>query len=252
MKKEDHILRRVFIVAGLLLLLLISSAAKRNIEKNAEAEKSINDAGPTEVSSQAQEPEATQSETGTTEDEPTATYTITFTGSWSEMTHPIDFPSNPHFSPLVAVTHNQDFNLFRVKEPATSGIQSMAETGKTKLLLDEIMSGSKGANLAVATGSRIDSPGITSIQIMASQEHNLISLVSMIAPSPDWFVALSDIQLYDANSGWLDSSAVTLGSFDAGTDSGETYTSEDLPSENQVITEIKSPPPFASISIMKN
>ena len=45
----------------------------------------------------------------------------------------------------------------------------------------------------------------------------------MISPSPDWFVGVSGMALY-ANGRWRDDVVVELLGFDAGTDSGTTYT----------------------------
>ena len=51
-----------------------------------------------------------------------------------------------------------------------------------------------------------------------------VSVTSMIAPSPDWFVGVSSLDLCQ-NGSWADEQEVTLYGYDAGTDSGITYTS---------------------------
>ena len=53
-----------------------------------------------------------------------------------------------------------------------------------------------------------------------------VSIVSMLAPSPDWFVGASDLPLC-VDGKWRDEVAVDLVVFDAGTDSGATFTSPD-------------------------
>ena len=52
----------------------------------------------------------------------------------------------------------------------------------------------------------------------------LVTLVSMIAPSPDWFVGVSSLSLLEEGS-WLGSVVVELFAYDAGTDGGVIYTS---------------------------
>jgi len=58
-----------------------------------------------------------------------STYTVTFASSWSVTSHPVDFPSNAHFSGLIGATHNNQVVFWREGELASAGIQNMAETG---------------------------------------------------------------------------------------------------------------------------
>ncbi|MFL7794766.1 MAG: spondin domain-containing protein, partial [Anaerolineae bacterium] len=55
-----------------------------------------------------------------------------------------------------------------------------------------------------------------------------VSVVTMIAPSPDWFVGVSALNLLE-DGVWVDEKVVELFPYDAGTDSGVSYTSPDLP-----------------------
>lgn len=50
-----------------------------------------------------------------------------------------------------------------------------------------------------------------------------MSLVTMIGPSPDWFVGLSGIDLCTTNCTWAEEAYYDLFPYDAGTDSGITY-----------------------------
>jgi spondin-1 len=60
-------------------------------------------------------------------------------------------------------------------------------------------------------------------------QHHLVSLVSMIYPSPDWFVGVSGLELCLANGSWVEQKILNLFPVDAGTDSGQTYISPDQP-----------------------
>ena len=50
----------------------------------------------------------------------------------------------------------------------------------------------------------------------------------MIAPSPDWFVGVSALSLLE-DGAWVDEKVIELFPYDAGTDSGASYTSPNLP-----------------------
>ena len=52
----------------------------------------------------------------------------------------------------------------------------------------------------------------------------------MIAPSPDWFVGITGMSLY-GDEGWIEERVVDLYPYDAGTDSGTSYTSPNEPTE---------------------
>jgi hypothetical protein len=56
--------------------------------------------------------------------------------------------------------------------------------------------------------------------------HPLVSLVAMIAPSPDWFTGAADINLIE-NGAWAKSRTLKLIAYDAGGDDGRTYTAAD-------------------------
>ena len=65
-------------------------------------------------------------------------------------------------------------------------------------------------------------------EIDVSQSYPLVTLVSMIAPSPDWFVGVSAVPLYQ-DGRWADERRFDLDPWDAGTDGGITFLSPDLP-----------------------
>jgi hypothetical protein len=58
----------------------------------------------------------------------TARYTLTFTAEWTRQTHP-DFPSGPHFSPLVGCSHKADYVMWKPGIKATQGVKDVAEFG---------------------------------------------------------------------------------------------------------------------------
>jgi hypothetical protein len=105
----------------------------------------------------------------------------------------------------------------------------MAETGATAQLRAEAAALQvQGLVGSVLLGGAIPlSPGEVQITLTADEAFPLVTLVTMLAPSPDWFVGTHGVSLRDA-AGWLPSLAVPLFVYDAGTDSGTTYTSSNL------------------------
>ena len=61
-----------------------------------------------------------------------------------------------------------------------------------------------------------------------SLEYDQVTFVTMIAPSPDWFIGVSGLSLLE-NGDWAQRIDVELFAYDAGTDDGRRYTSANKP-----------------------
>ena len=155
----------------------------------------------------------------------TATYEVTFESSWSATTHPDGFPSNPHFSGLIGGTHDATATFWAEGETASTGIKNMAETGSKSALGSEVdIAIKRGSAEAMLSGGGISpSPGVRRLTFSLSEAYPLVTLVSMLAPSPDWFVGVGGLRLLEQGA-WVDTLVVDLFTYDAGTDSGTTYT----------------------------
>ncbi len=175
----------------------------------------------------------------------TVTYEVTFEGKWSEETHPDDFPSFRHyFSELVGATHDSSVVFWKPGEFATPGIKDMAEIGLTGTFEDEVKPAIEAgrAEFILLGGNIKVSPGSVSLTFEMSESHPLATLVTMIAPSPDWFVGVSGLSLSPEGT-WLDTVVVDLHAYDAGTDSGLSFESDDVVTEPpQPIARMQSRP----------
>lgn len=159
------------------------------------------------------------------------TYRVTFNSFWSQATHPIDFPGfQAHFSGLIGMSHNNSVQLFTPGTLASPGIKSMAETGSKSLLSNEIdLFIDEGSAQSEISGGGIGlSPGSVSVDFDLTNTHSLISIVSMVAPSPDWYIGIRDINLFE-NGTWVENLVVDVNIYDSGTDSGITFNSGDQP-----------------------
>ncbi|CAH0561372.1 unnamed protein product [Brassicogethes aeneus] len=72
--------------------------------------------------------------------------------------------------------------------------------------------------------------GKTFAVFRVDNKHHLMSMVSMIDPSPDWIVGVSSLELCLRNCSWVESKVLNLYPWDVGTDDGITYLSPDQPS----------------------
>ncbi len=167
-------------------------------------------------------------------------YRVTFNATWSQATHPQDFPANPHFSSLVGAAHNANVTFWAEGELATTGIKDIAERGSSTVFRAEVDAAVAAGNASgrVLAGNINPSPGVATGTFIVDSDFPLVTFVSMIAPSPDWFVGVTGLRLHD-NGTWFNNVVVDLAPYDAGTDSGTTFTSSNLATvPPEVISEI--------------
>ena len=151
----------------------------------------------------------------------TATYELTVDVIWSEETHPGAYTGVvfPHLSHIGVAIHNTDATFWQVGELATPGIKRMAESGQVDLFAKEVSGQVEGGNALapVLDQKNFGAPGsYTSVQFEVSKSHSLVTLVTMIAPSPDWFVGTSGFDLME-NGVWLEDAVIDMLPYDAGT-----------------------------------
>jgi len=103
----------------------------------------------------------------------------------------------------------------------------MAETGATAGLRAEVEA--LGDRAAYVEGAPLrPSPGSATLELTVTEAHPVATVVSMLAPSPDWFVGVDGLDLRDGD-GWADRLTVDLVAYDAGTDDGASYTAANAP-----------------------
>jgi hypothetical protein len=155
-------------------------------------------------------------------------YEVGFDATWSRQSHPREFPANPHFSSLVGGTHSARESFWEPAGFASDGIEAMAERGSAAVLADEVRAAiGRGTAEFLLRGDALPlSPGSVSLEFQVSAEFPLVTLVTMVAPSPDWFVGVHGLSLIEDGE-WVGERRVELFPYDAGTDSGATYLSAD-------------------------
>ena len=169
----------------------------------------------------------------------TASYDITFSSVWeSAAVDPINgnstaaIPGNAHWSNLVGATHNSSYTMVEMGTLASVGIKNVAEGGNNTALMAEVMNEINVTGNADQWLQEPMSPfaavsAATLSGVVVSSDHPLLSLASMIAPSPDWMIAINSVNLREGGS-WNNEIIIPLFPYDAGTDSGTTYSAGDI------------------------
>lgn len=187
------------------------------------------------------------------ETEPTSSvgYTITFQSTWSDSTHPyVGFPANAHWSALVGATHNADVTFWEVGQLASAGIEDVAERGFNGMFQGEV-------NAAITAGDAdqwirqgfapFAAISSASVEIVVQDDFPLLTLATMIAPSPDWFSGVSSLSLQDGNGDWIDDVVIDVYAYDAGTEEGTEYSADNPATDPvQVISDRTNVSPFSA------
>ncbi len=185
----------------------------------------------------------------------TASYDITFNSVWeNEIVDPVNgnstasIPGNAHWSNLVGTTHNANYTMVQMGTLASTGIKNVAELGNNTALMAEVNAQISAGNAdqwlqeGFSPFAAISSATLSNVVV--SSDYSLLSLASMIAPSPDWMIAINAIDLRDGNT-WRSSITIPLFPYDAGTDSGANYGSANQPTvPAEAITSLINSGPF--------
>jgi Spondin_N len=150
-----------------------------------------------------------------------ATYSIEVTGKWSAPDFTV--PAGVHFTNFAGMVHNANGELWKPGQIATKGVENVAETGSTTVILVEIDSIIRSKNaLSLILFPPPSATGTRRSTVYCNSNYSMVSFASMIAPSPDWFIGLSGLNLY-TNNRWVSDTTIQLFTYDAGTEDGDVF-----------------------------
>ena len=189
--------------------------------------------------------------------EPEATYQVTFNATWnaaSPHAHPegVDgFPAGAHFSALIGAVHSADVQLWQPGESASPGIEQMAEEGRVAALEAEANSLDGTRQFLIGDGLPRTPGQVVLEDVLFTQAASRLTLVTMIAPSPDWFVGITGLDLFE-DGVWLTTRTIDLHPYDAGTEEGTGYSTTNAPTDPQQPITRLSDHSFGTLTITRS
>ncbi|OUR92375.1 hypothetical protein A9Q87_07815 [Flavobacteriales bacterium 34_180_T64] len=177
-----------------------------------------------------------------------ATYNISVSTIWNVTDH-TSVPGNAHWSDLIGATHSVPNEFVSLGMIATMGIKDVAEGGVnveiTKEIGDAITAGSADQLLQAGFNFGPEETALLT-NTFVSEDFPYITLVSMVAPSPDWFIAVNSLNLRSGNpvinNGWKATFTMDVFVYDAGTDDGTNYGSSNSPNTPVAVSMINGFP----------
>ncbi|KAH8375223.1 hypothetical protein KR200_000584 [Drosophila serrata] len=219
-------------------------------------------------------PPATQPapQTGCTLDR-LAVYKVVLHTYWTRELFPKHYPDwrpTAQWTKTLGRTHNANYALYHIGQPATAAVKQFAETGRSDLLdsnageqqqqqmqtgKSPTVSSSATSSTSTSTSQSTSTSGGAPVQersvfdefsmpaiplgagrseakVFVDSNHSLVSLMTRIVPSPDWYIGVDSFELCVGGS-WIDTVTVELDPLDAGTDNGFTFTAPNWPTAPQ-------------------
>lgn len=150
-----------------------------------------------------------------------ATYKITISVNWSSPRFTV--PAGAHVTAIIGMIHAKDTALWKEGTLATPGLEDVAEIGNTIKMnaeIDMIIEKNKALSKFQIAAPQITGTAETTLNF--STAFPLISFASMIAPSPDWFMGISNVSLLENNQ-WVKDLTLNIYTYDAGTEEGDVF-----------------------------
>ncbi|XP_039631560.1 spondin-2a isoform X1 [Polypterus senegalus] len=146
----------------------------------------------------------------------------------------------------TVVTHGPPFRLWQEGGRASPGVKRFAEDGQADEVVKELTEIRKSLKMihAIHQAPNVSSgTGRTAARVLVVPRASRLSLLTKLIPSPDWFTGVDSLDLCDGGH-WKPRVTLDLHPYDAGTDSGFTFSSPNFPtSPRENITRITSQSP---------
>jgi len=150
-----------------------------------------------------------------------ARYNVEIAGKWRSPEFSV--PGGAHFTTFIGMVHNDKALLWKEGTKASMGVEVLAETGGGAPVLAEIDSTIRtgnGLSLLLFVAPSIS--GTAGVNLYCNNHFSRVSFASMLGPTPDWFVGVNGIDLYQ-NGKWVSDSTIQLYALDAGTEDGDVF-----------------------------
>ncbi|MEO0630173.1 MAG: spondin domain-containing protein [Planctomycetota bacterium] len=179
-----------------------------------------------------------------------AFYRIELETHWTSSEHGSAYTPGAHFSWPVGMIHSDGASMWEPGGIASPGLELMAEAGRGITLFENAEAFvDQGLASEAISGRGLQAEDTYAWNRWFSTEHHRLTLVFMIAPSPDWFVGTHGLSLVDSEGEWVDEIVIPLEAYDSGTDSGLEFVSANADTQPpEPIRNIQVEPPFDGVS----
>lgn len=168
------------------------------------------------------------------------TFVVTAKGYWTAETHPQDFPTAAKFGKILGVSHKDENVLFRKGNKAADWMTSYFDAESTSAFVSKYQEYKDNGKVdAIMVEDGLDTTGDTSFEFNTEGKYDKVSLLMQLSPSPDWFVAINNVNLNALALGGYATYVVKV--WDAGLYSGATYTEKGSSTNENIANKTGAP-----------
>jgi len=156
-------------------------------------------------------------------------YLCVFENQWSASRHPKHFPTGDaflsvHWTKQILVAHDSSYSMWQEGSFASKGVEKLAELGGVSDIVTELRDHDYSYGIGYDKYVYSQDPTVTFDPLTMTWNRRYISVLSKLAPSPDWFAGFHDFDAVDENTNtWYQQFIIPLFSYDAGTEDGINY-----------------------------
>lgn len=134
---------------------------------------------------------------GSCEVDSLAVYKVTLEGRWSREIFPKHYPETrprAHFSKTFGLTHNQNFTFFKVGELVSDEMKAFCKSADSEPLENDEKFEQEIFDEFIIP--KLENP-IDKVEsrLFVQSNYSLISMVTKLIPSPDWFIGVESLQV---------------------------------------------------------
>ncbi|KAI5646044.1 hypothetical protein NE865_01937 [Phthorimaea operculella] len=143
-----------------------------------------------------------------------AVYNVKLHMMWDDDIFHKEFPGKAQWSQVFGQSHNRSYALYRVGEVSRPSVLDFIQFGTLDPLMEESEEEPKVYDQFIAPAVE-NGEGETETVVFVDGEHSMVSLMSKILPSEDWFIGVDSLDLC-LRSSWVDQLTLDLEPMEAG------------------------------------
>ena len=148
---------------------------------------------------------------------PTAVYRMHIVFTWSVICHPDYYFPGAAWTPPFAASHNTVYRMWDAcMDNPSLGVALVSQVGVVGVIVQENLAAGENVLDNVVGDLIVGGTGNTTRNLTVDKDHQFVSMVSMLAPSPDRMVGVADLRLCDGDT-WKERVKVCMEHFSTAT-----------------------------------
>lgn len=152
-------------------------------------------------------------------------YNCVFENQWTKDRHPKEYPLDAvHWTRQVLASHSSNYNMWKEGSLASDAVKIIAEAGGTAGIVREVEKDQGSYEIGYDKYLGSDQTMRFNNPLPMSSDKRYISVITKMAPSPDWFSGFHDFSAVNEDKQtWYKNFVIETYPYDAGVEDGIVY-----------------------------